>query len=145
MPGPGPIIRDRPLTSEARENSMNEGEQAETMRGGGAQVVPFPSAASKTQVTFNRDELRLILNFYGRMVAQGEWRDYAIDFGRDRAIFSVFRRASEMPVYRVVKEPALARKQGAYSVLAASGLILKRGHELDRVLRVMEPLRVVSN
>jgi hypothetical protein len=125
---------------------MNEGEQAETMRGGTAQVVPFPTAAApKAQVTFNRDELRLILNFYGRMVASGEWRDYAMDFERDRAVFSVFRRASEMPLDRIVKEPALARKQGAYSVVAAAGRVLKRGHELDRVLQVMEPLRVVTN
>jgi hypothetical protein len=123
---------------------MSEGEQAEISRGG-AHVVPFPGAAPKTQVTFNRDELRLILNLYGRMVAEGEWRDYAMDFERDRAVFSVFRRASEMPLYRVVKEPALARKQGAWSVVAASGLVLKRGHELDRVLRVLEPLRVVTN
>jgi hypothetical protein len=124
---------------------MNEGEQAETMRGGGAHVVPFPAAAAKSQVTFNRDELRLILNLYGRMVAEGEWRDYAMDFERDRAVFSVFRRASEMPLYRVVKEPALARRQGAYSVVAAGGRVLKRGPELDRVLRVLEPLRVVTN
>ena len=124
---------------------MSEGEQGETLRGGSAQVVPFPAAAPKSQVTFNRDELRQILNLYGRMVASGEWRDYAMDFGRDKAVFSVFRRASEMPLYRIVKEPALARKQGAYSVIAAAGLVLKRGHELDRVLRVMEPLRVVTN
>jgi hypothetical protein len=79
------------------------------------------------------------------MVASGEWRDYAMDFGRDKAVFSVFRRTSEMPLYRIVKEPALARKQGAWSVLAPSGLVLKRGHELDRVLRVMEPLKLVTN
>jgi hypothetical protein len=79
------------------------------------------------------------------MVAEGEWRDYAMDFERDRAVFSVFRRASEMPLYRIVKEPALARKQGAWSVVAAGGRVLKRGPELDRVLRVLEPLRVVTN
>jgi hypothetical protein len=124
---------------------MSEGEQAEMTRGGGAHVVPFPAATPKTQVTFNRDELRLILNLDGRMVAGGEWRDYAMDFGRDKAVFSVFRRTSEMPLYRIVKEPALARKQGAWSVVAASGLVLKRGHELDRVLRVMEPLKLVTN
>ena len=124
---------------------MNEGESAEMLRGGGAHVVAFPTAAPKTQVTFNRDELRQILNLYGRMVAEGEWRDYAMDFERDRAVFSAFRRSSEMPLYRIVKEPALARRQGAWSVVAASGRVLKRGHELDRVLRVLEPLRVVSN
>ena len=123
---------------------MNEGEQPEILRSGG-HVVPFPAAAPKTQVTFSRDELRLILNVYGRMVAEGEWRDYAMDFERDRAVFSVFRRTSEMPLYRIVKEPSLARRQGAYSVVAAGGRVLKRGHELDRVVRVLEPLRVVAN
>ena len=116
------------------------------MRGAGAHVVPFPAAAPKSQVTFNRDELRLILNLYGRMVAEGEWRDYAMDFERDRAVFSVYRRSSEMPLYRIEKDPKLARRQGAYAVIAASGLILKRGHELSRVLRVFDKgLRVVPN
>jgi hypothetical protein len=123
---------------------MSDGEAAEMTRGG-AHVVPFPAAAPKTQVTFNREDLRLILSLYGRMVAAGEWRDYAMDFGRDKAVFSVFRRASEMPLYRIVKEPALARKQGAWSVVAASGLILKRGQELARVLHVLEPLKLVTN
>ena len=86
------------------------------------------------RVTFNRSELNRILNLYGRMVADGEWRDYAIDFLKDRAVFSVFRRASEVPIYRIEKDPRLARKQGVYSVISASGLILRRGHELDRVL-----------
>lgn len=125
---------------------MSEGEISEPMRGGaGARVVPFPSAAPGPQTTFDRQELRLILNLYGRMVAQGEWRDYAMDFERDRAVFSVYRRTSEMPLYRIVKEPALARRQGAYSVLTASGRILKRGQELSRVLRVLdEPLKLVK-
>ena len=89
-------------------------------------------------VTFNRIELNRILNLYGRMVADGEWRDYAIDFLRDRAVFSVFRRASEVPIYRIEKDPRLARKQGIYSVISASGQILRRGHELDRVLLVID-------
>lgn len=89
-------------------------------------------------VTFNRVELNRILNLYGRMVADGEWRDYAIDFLKDRAVFSIFRRASEVPIYRIEKDPRLARKQGAYSVIAASGQILRRGHELDRVLLVID-------
>ena len=98
------------------------------------------SAASPVQgrVTFNRFELSRILNLYGRMVADGEWRDYAIDFLKDRAVFSVFRRASEVPIYRIEKDPRLARKQGVYSVISASGLILRRGHELDRVLLVID-------
>jgi hypothetical protein len=103
-----------------------------------ASVAPRP-------VTFDRRELDRILDLYGRMVAAGEWRDYAIDFLRDRAVFSVFRRASEMPIYRIEKNPKLARRQGAYSVVSITGLILKRGHELDRVLRVLDrPLRVVA-
>jgi len=98
------------------------------------------SVASPAQgrVTFNRFELSRILNLYGRMVADGEWRDYAIDFLKDRAVFSVFRRASEVPIYRIEKDPRLARKQGVYSVISASGLILRRGHELDRVLLVID-------
>ena len=125
---------------------MAEGETAEPLRGGMASgVVPFPAPAPK-QVSFNRQELRRILDLYGRMVAEGEWRDYAIDFTRDKAVFSVYRRTSEMPLYRIEKDPRLARRQGAYAVIAASGLILKRGHDLDRVLHAIDkPLRVVAN
>ena len=90
------------------------------------------------RVTFNRLELNRILNLYGRMVADGEWRDYAIDFLRDRAVYSVFRRASEVPIYRIEKDPRLARKQGMYSVITATGLILRRGQELERVLLVID-------
>ncbi|EJM99852.1 DUF2794 domain-containing protein [Phyllobacterium sp. YR531] len=89
-------------------------------------------------VTFDRRELNQILRVYGFMVSAGEWRDYAIDHLSDRAIFSVFRRTSEVPMFRIEKNPKLSRKQGIYSVIAASGLILKRGHELDRVLRVFD-------
>ena len=96
------------------------------------------ASSPQSLVTFNRLELNRILNLYGRMVADGEWRDYAIDFLKDRAVFSVFRRASEVPIYRIEKDPRLARKQGAYSVMSASGLILRRGHELDRVLLVID-------
>jgi len=92
----------------------------------------------KPFVGFDRRELNTILNLYGRKVASGEWRDYAMDFLRDRAVFSVFRRTAEFPLYRIEKNPKLARKQGAYSVVAAGGLILKRGTELKRVLGVLE-------
>jgi len=101
---------------------------------GGSQASP----AAANRVTFDRHELDRILSLYGRMVAAGEWRDYAIDFLKDRAVFSVFRRTSEMPIYRIEKDPRLARRQGAYSVVSATGLIMRRGHELDRVLRVLE-------
>ena len=88
-------------------------------------------------VAFHRRELDVILQVYGRKVAEGEWRDYAIDHLEDRAVFSIFRRTSEMPMFRVEKVPALARKQGAYRVVAAGGAILKRGHDLATVLRVL--------
>jgi hypothetical protein len=97
------------------------------------------------QVTFSRRELNRILDLYGRKVAAGEWRDYAIDFMKDRAVFSVFRRTSEIPLYRIEKNPKLARRQGAFSVISATGLIVRRGHELDRVLRAIEPLSLVAN
>jgi hypothetical protein len=93
---------------------------------------------SANQVTFDRAELNRLFGLYGRKVAAGEWRDYAIDFMKDRAVFSVFRRASEMPIYRIEKNPRLGRRQGAYSVISATGLIVRRGHELDRVLRAID-------
>lgn len=109
-------------------------------RGGDGNAAIAPAA----QVTFDRRELDHILDLYGRKVASGEWRDYAIDFLRDRAVFSIFRRSSEVPIYRIEKNPRLARRQGAYSVVSATGLIMKRGHELDRVLRVLDrSLRLV--
>jgi hypothetical protein len=104
--------------------------------GGGSPTVR--SAAPLNQVTFSRPELRRILDLYGRKVAAGEWRDYAIDFLKDRAVFSVFRRTSEVPLYRIEKNPKLGRRQGAYSVISATGLIVRRGHELDRVLRAID-------
>ena len=99
---------------------------------------PAAANAQPNRVTFNRLELNRILNLYGRMVADGEWRDYAIDFLKDRAVFSVFRRASEVPIYRIEKDPRLAREQGMYSVISATGLLLRHGDELERVLRVSE-------
>ncbi|MDO8879079.1 MAG: DUF2794 domain-containing protein [Pseudolabrys sp.] len=115
--------------------------------GGGSPVRSQAAPANLlNQVTFNRRELNRILDLYGRMVAAGEWRDYAIDFHKDRAVFSVFRRSSEVPLYRIEKNPKLEQRQGAYSVISATGLILRRGHELDRVLRVIDKsaLAVVS-
>ena len=93
---------------------------------------------SQPSATFNRRELNAILDLYGRKVAEGEWRDYAIDMGRDKATFSIFRRTSENPLVRIEKNPKLSRRQGAYSVVAATGLILKRGHDLRTVLSVLE-------
>ncbi|MEM9724571.1 MAG: DUF2794 domain-containing protein [Pseudomonadota bacterium] len=97
-------------------------------------------------VTFHRRELGPILSVYGRMVAAGHWRDYAIDHLRDVAVFSVFRRASEAPLYRIEKRPKLREKQGAYAVLNAEGRVMKRGHEIAPVLRVFDKklVRVVE-
>ncbi len=92
----------------------------------------------ENRITFNRKELRPILDLYGRKVAAGEWRDYAIDFLKDRAVFSVFRRTSEVPLYRIEKTPRLERRQGPYCVISATGLLLRRGHKLERVLRVID-------
>lgn len=95
-------------------------------------------------VAFNRLELDAILAVYARKVAEGEWRDYALEMGRDRAVFAIFRRCSEYPLFRIEKCPKLARRQGAYSVIAAGGLILKRGHELARVLTALESMKLVK-
>jgi hypothetical protein len=120
---------------------MDIGETDPSMWRGGE----IRATAPANEVRFNRRELDRILSLYGRMVAAGEWRDYAIDFLKDRAVFSIFRHASQVPIYRVEKNPKLSRRQGAYSVVSATGLILRRGHELDRVLSVLDRvLRVVT-
>jgi Protein of unknown function (DUF2794) len=95
-------------------------------------------------VRFDRFELDAILRVYGRMVAAGDWRDYALDMGLEMAMFAVFRRTSEVPLYTIIKEPALARKQGAYRVVAASGFVLKRGQDLSRVLTVFDKPKLVT-
>ena len=95
-------------------------------------------AGAPSRIAFDRRELDQILRVYGRKVADGEWRDYAIDALREKAVFSVFRRSSEMPLYRIEKLPKNARRQGAYSIVAATGLILKRGHDLTQVLRAID-------
>ena len=111
-------------------------------------LIPLHEARRDRQnlpVAFQRRELDQILRLYGRMVAANEWRDYAIDHLSDRAVFSVFRRTSETPLYSITKNPALARKQGMWSVVSATGLILKRGHVLARVLSVFDnKLRLVG-
>ena len=89
-------------------------------------------------VAFTRAELDQILNVYGFFVASGDWKDYAIDMLKDVAVFSIFRRASEAPLYRIEKNPKLARKQGAYAVISMSGQVLKRGQDLPQVLRIFD-------
>ncbi len=89
-------------------------------------------------VSFQRQELIKILNVYGQRVSSGDWKDYAIDMTKERAIFSIFRRACDVPLFRVEKNPKLSRKQGQYSVVTGTGQILKRGHDLGAVLKVLE-------
>lgn len=100
-------------------------------------VTPFPLKASD-QVGFERIELTRILDLYGRMVAAGHWRDYAIQFGRDAAVFAAFRRAAERPEFRLEKRPALRNRQGMWALVNESGAVLKRGHELGPVLAPVE-------
>ena len=137
---------------------MNETEPAEDHRAtspagaGKRALASLPAGAASAQgacaadiVSFERTELREIFGLYGRKVACGEWRDYAIDFSSERAIFSIYRRAAEYALYRIEKNPKLARKQGLYSVVTATGLILKRGHDLSRVIAVLDKrLKLVS-
>ncbi len=115
----------------ARPASRNDDRGTDTGDGpdGGAEVM------------FDRRELSTILSVYGRMVAAGAWRDYAIGAGREHAVFAIFRHTAEMPLYRIEKRPSLRNRQGMYSVVASGGMILKRGHDLAQVLRVLEPRR----
>ncbi|MFO1117646.1 MAG: DUF2794 domain-containing protein [Beijerinckiaceae bacterium] len=124
---------------------MAEMEPADSQRTGGEVVALNFQRPNPKPVSFERRELQLILNVYGRRVAEGEWRDYAIDFSVSKAVFSIFRRTSETPLFTIEKTPAHARRQGAYSVVAADGRTLKRGHDLERVLGVFEKkLRLVT-
>ncbi len=101
-------------------------------------LSPFPGPQAAWQVAFHRTELSIILSLYGRMVAAGEWRDYGISCLRDVAVFSVFRRTAETPVYRIEKRPKLRLRQGEYALLGPEGQVLKRGADLPSVLRVLE-------
>ena len=125
-----PIAFVRASHTPAARTDYHGGSRNSAASGGGG----FTAA----QVRFDRGELNRILTLYGRMVAAGEWRDYAIDFLDDVAVFSIFRRTSEMPLFRVEKRPKLREKQGIYAVIAAGGHILKRGHDLAAVLRVFD-------
>ena len=101
-------------------------------------VTPLPLPRGAAQTGFDRLELNRILDLYGRMVAAGHWRDYAIDLGRDAATFSVFRRAAERPEYRIEKRPSLRNKQGMWALVGEAGAILRRGHELGPILAPLE-------
>ncbi len=109
------------------------------------QAANAAPAGGVNSVAFDRLELRQILDLYGRKVAEGEWRDYAVEFAAQKAVFSIYRRSSECALYRIEKIPRLAKKQGLYSVIAATGLILKRGPDLSRVIGVLDRrLKLVS-
>lgn len=103
-----------------------------------AVVTPFPIARAPPRVSFDRHELARILDVYGRMVAAGHWRDYAIEMGREAAIFSAFRRATERPELRIEKRPALRLRQGMWALIGEAGAVLKRGHDLAPVLAPVE-------
>ena len=105
--------------------------------------TPFPHPERPPeQVCFDRREFGLILFLYGRMVAAGEWRDYGLSTLREMAVFSIFRRTAEMPLYRIEKRPALRNRQGMFSVFGMDGRVLRRGSDLAQVLRVLEPKSV---
>jgi len=109
------------------------------MEGGDESAILIPLHEARRErtaspVSFERRELDQILRLYGRMVAANEWRDYAIDHLRERAVFSVYRRAHDVPLFQIVKDPTLARKQGMFAIVTATGAVMKRGHELARVL-----------
>ena len=114
------------------------GPASEKLAGRTGQNRPNSAASAPAAVAFDRRELNAILSIYGQKVAEGEWRDYAMDFQASCATFSVFRRTSEVPIYRIEKRPKRRRKQGMYAVIAATGLIVKRGHDLKQVLKVFE-------
>jgi len=108
-------------------------------------IIPLRSGAASpqtpSQVAFNRKELSTILNVYGQMVSKGDWKDYAMDFLPDRAVFSIYRKASEHALYRIEKVPALRNKQGQFAVIAPGGLVMKRGQDLITVLKVFDKQR----
>ncbi len=126
---------------------MAEEASQKTAQRGLSLVYASPSVRPKPVpvVSFDRIELTQILNLYGRIVSQGIWRDYAMDFLRERALFSIYHRNSERPLYVVEKSPKLRAKQGQFQVTGQDGRILKRGHDLSAVLKVLEPkLRLVT-
>ncbi|MCP1470936.1 hypothetical protein J3E64_002633 [Sphingobium sp. OAS761] len=111
-------------------------------------VTPFPGQGGRTgQVGFDRLELQRIMDLYGRMVSAGHWRDYAMDMGREAAVFSAFRRSAERPEYRIEKRPALRHRQGMWALVGEGGQILRRGQELHNVLAPVERklLRIVND
>lgn len=127
------------MSAESGEDPQQTGRVVALVEGKGFKPAwPNPVSTTAGKVAFNRTELRQILDLYGRKVADGEWRDYAIEFTSQKAVFSIFRRAAEFPLYRIEKTPKLARNQGAYSVLTGNGSVLKRSHELAPVIKALD-------
>jgi hypothetical protein len=136
--GPSSLEMDESVDQFDAPAAMDRGQSSVPSQGlPGATLISFPLRKQASPVRFDRRELTAILDLYGRHVARGEWRDYGLNFGKEAAEFAVYRRASEQPLYRIVKAPGLARKQGAFAVFAQGGEILKRGHDLLQVLRVL--------
>jgi hypothetical protein len=129
--GLGRFMTDQP---DLRHGESRSTEHSSTI----VDLREYKQSKDPLPVTFHRRELDAILWIYGRMVGEGEWRDYAIDHLKDKAVFSVFKRSGEMPLFRIEKNPKLAAKQGAFSVINVNGMILKRGHELSQVLKVFD-------
>jgi hypothetical protein len=124
--------------SEARFTGGTLDETSDNGRRAPGSVTAFPRTAHQPVVSFDRHELGAILQLYGRRVAEGEWRDYALDFTPTLAVFSIFRRTSETPLFTIQKNPKLAKRQGMYAVVTGQGVILRRGHDLARVISVLE-------
>lgn len=127
------------MSAESSEDCQPVGRVVPLVEGKSSKPA-WPAALNTAagKVAFDRTELRQILDLYGRKVAGGEWRDYAIEFTPHKAVFSIYRRAAEFPLYRIEKTPRLARQQGAYSVLAASGRVLKSSHDLAPILKALD-------
>ena len=124
--------------TEQPEGQRHEQDGADRTTDSVVDLSVYRQSLDPLPITFHRRELDAILWIYGRMVGEGEWRDYAIDNLKDKAVLSVFKRAGEYPLYRIEKNPKLAAKQGAFSVVATDGRILKRGHDLQQVLKVFD-------
>lgn len=122
----------RPATGRAQAGATKQPETERVISSGAQKTTAKPN------IFFNRKELWQIMSIYGDMVQKGEWRDYAIDDNKEACVFSIYRNSSEMPIFRVEKRPKLAARQGAFSVISASGQILKRGHDLKNTLKVFD-------
>lgn len=131
------LIRTRDDMTDQTEQTGSSARSSE----GVVDLKQYKEARDSLPVTFHRLELNQILRIYGRMVGDGEWRDYAIDFQKDKAVFSVFKRSGDLPLYQIEKNPKLAAKQGAFSIVNTQGKILKRGHELVQLLKFFDKVQ----